>query len=267
MAEQYSEKREPSISLRRRSDGRLGLMGHVIADYPSAADVRAMIAIMAECGVEVIEIQIPFSEPMADGPVFLAANHQALLQGVNYPASLRLMQEVSARYPKITFVFMTYLNIVYKRGWQAFAQDARQAGARGAIIPDLPLEYSQPLDQALTSEGLYLVRLLPPNCEAARLAALCAAAQGFIYAVARAGVTGARTHFGVDLKAFVDGLRSHCALPIAVGFGVRTASDVKLLRGVADMAVIGTASLVAFQSGGLPAFQGLWQGLSDAAQA
>jgi tryptophan synthase alpha chain len=252
--------------MRRHQDGTIGLMGHVIADYPSAKDVRAMIAAMADAGVEVIEIQIPFSEPMADGPVFLAANHDALRQGVGYGQSLALMREMAAAHRGIAFVFMSYLNVLYKRGFERFAAEAKAAGARGVIVPDLPLEHAAALDRALSAEGLVNVRLVPPNASDERIAALCEQAQGLIYAVARRGVTGAKTEFGDEVAELAQRIRACSALPVAVGFGVKTGADVRALRGHADYAVVGTQSLQKFREGGLAAFKALWSELAAAAR-
>lgn len=251
--------------MRRYQDGQIGLMGHVIADYPTAADARAMIAAMVAAGVGIIEIQIPFSEPMADGPVFLAANHEAIRHGVGYDQSLALMQEMSACYPQVQFVFMSYLNLIYQRGYGRFADEARGSGARAVIVPDLPLEHAADLDQALLKAQLANVRLIPPNATPERIAALCQSARDLIYAVARRGVTGAETDFGQDLNAQLQRIRAQTELPIAVGFGVKSGADVANLRGLADYAVIGTQSLLSFKAGGMPAFRELWQELAAAA--
>lgn len=250
--------------MKRSKAGDIQLMGHVIADYPSAADVRTMIATMVAAGVDIIEIQIPFSEPMADGPVFLAANHEALRQGVGYAESLALLHEMALAYPQVAFVFMSYLNVIYKRGYERFAREAQAAGARGVIVPDLPIEHAAPLDRALTAAGLVAVRLIPPNASDARIAAVCSEARGMIYAVARRGVTGAQTEFGSEVESLTRRIRAQTQLPIAVGFGVKSGADVRALQGHADYAVIGTQSLQTFKAGGLPAFKQLWSELAAA---
>ena len=252
--------------MKRCDPGQIGLMGHVIADYPSARDVRAMITTMVASGVEIIEIQIPFSEPMADGPVFLAANHEALRLGVGYDESLALLSEMASAYPQVTFVFMSYLNVIYKRGYARFAADAKAAGAGGVIVPDLPLEHAAKLDQALAAAGLVNIRLIPPNASDERIAALCREARGLIYAVARRGVTGAQTEFGDEVERLTQRIRLQTDLPVAVGFGVKSGADVKSLRGHADYAVIGTQSLQTFRVGGLPAFKQLWTELASGAK-
>lgn len=256
---------ELRLKLAPRSGDRIGLMGHVIADYPSPADVRAMIGVMAERGVEVIEIQIPFSEPMADGPLFLAANHAALKAGVTYDASRRLMAEASARHPGVRFVFMSYLNVVYRRGYGAFAQDAERCGAAGVLVPDLTFDLAGPLEAALLDKGLCNIRLAAPNASLARLQDLASGAQGMIYAVARRGVTGSPTSFGAEVHAFLAALRPMARVPLAVGFGVSSPDDIRDLRGAADFAVVGTASLRRFVDDGIQGFDRFWAGLAKAA--
>jgi tryptophan synthase alpha chain len=161
---------------------------------------------------------------------------------------------------------MSYLNVLYKRGFERFAAEAKAAGARGVIVPDLPLEHAAALDRALSAEGLVNVRLVPPNASDERIAALCEQAQGLIYAVARRGVTGAKTQFGDEVAELAQRIRACSALPVAVGFGVKTGADVRALRGHADYAVVGTQSLQKFREGGLAAFKALWSELAAAAR-
>ena len=255
----------PSLTPRLRKDGSIGLMGHVIADFPAPAAVRSMIKAMAEAGVEVIEIQFPFSEPMADGAYFLAANHQALAQGVDYKACLALAQEVAAQFPKVAFIGMSYLNVVFKRGYARFVNEAREAGLRGVIIPDLPLNFAEVLETVAIAQDFANVRLIAPNVSDARMTELTAKARGLLYAVARSGVTGAATQIGDEVSALVARIRRVSPLPVAVGFGLRTASDIKRLRGTADLAIVGTASLKAFEDSGLRGFQQFWGELAAAA--
>ena len=244
----------------------IGLMGHVIADYPSPEAVRSMIQIMAEAGAKVIEIQIPFSEPMADGALFLAANHKALAQGVDYAAALALMREVSQKYPAIRFLFMSYLNIVYQQGYARFVAEAAESGASGVIIPDLPVDYALPLESAGYKHDFVIVRVIPPNAGDERLKTLANGANGLIYAVARAGVTGAHSDF-TPVRDFVRRLREKTKAPIAVGFGVRGVDDIRSLHGVADLAVIGSASLQTNEERGLSGLRHLWEDLSSACKS
>jgi len=240
--------------------GTIGLMGHLIADWPTRADAAAIVEIMVSYGARVIEVQIPFSEPMADGPVIMAANHGALAAGVDVARCFEFMKEMTTRF-EIPFIFMTYANVIFKYGWKEFVTSAVAAGARGVIVPDLPLEYSAEFDAACRDYRFANVRVIPPNVSDSRLDALCAAADGLIYAVARAGVTGAQTNLNQDLKSFVSRIRARSDLPIAVGFGIASAADVNFLRGIADLAVIGSQTFRVFGESGIAGVQTLWSGL------
>lgn len=252
--------------VRPHRPGQIGLMGHVIADFPDPKACRAMIASMVAAGVEIIEIQLPHSEPMADGPVFLAANHQALRQGVSYADAMALLAEMHAAYPQVRFLIMSYLNVLFRRGYQRFASEAMANGAQGLIVPDLPIDYQSDLQTALDAHGLVNVRLIAPNATPERLARLASAASGLIYAVARTGVTGVQSHFDASLASFLQRIRAHTKVKIAVGFGVRRGADIKALIGLADVAVVGTATLLAMQERGVAGVEALWQELSAAAR-
>ena len=253
------------LRTKKVSKDQIGLIGHVVADYPSKEAARSMIRNMVDAGVAVIEIQIPFSEPAADGPVFMAANHYALESGVTVNDAFALMHEVSGAYPQTDFVFMTYLNIVYKAGYAVFVKRAAEAGARGMIVPDLPLEYVGPLDQELNLHGLNNIRLVAPNTAPERLAQICKAAQGFVYAVARSGVTGGATAISSQLSDYTRKISSHTPTPIGLGFGIRSPEDVAGLKGIADYAIIGTAALQAWQAGGNATHRDFWKNIAKAA--
>ena len=247
---------------------RLSLMGHVIADYPSPDAVRSMIEVMVNAGCGVIEIQIPFSEPMADGPVFLAANHRALAQGVDYKASLALLNDVATKYPDVRFVVMTYLNVVYRRGYAHFVEEAKGAGAAGLILPDLPFDLATELEAACEKKAFINIPLIPPNAAGARLQGLAARATagGLAYVVARTGVTGQATAFGVGLDHVLGRLKPLTAAKLALGFGVKEPAHIAALvqSGLADYAVVGTAGLEAMEHGGLQNYESFWAGLAAA---
>ncbi len=243
----------------QRSNG-IAVMGHVIADFPSASSCRSLIDVMVKAGVEIIEIQIPFSEPMADGALFAHANQVALEQGVTVAASFKLMREVTKKY-SIPFLFMTYTNIVFKMGFSEFIRAAKNAGAKGAIIPDLALDHSAEYIELCRREQFALVQVIPPNVSDERLKDLCESASGLVYAAARFGVTGTKTKFGDELKDFLARIRRATDLPIAVGFGVKSRADVKFLAGKADVAVVGSRGLEVFQEGGLKAAKKFWESI------
>lgn len=237
---------------------KIGLMGHVIANYPSPKEARRLIGIMADAGVKVIEIQIPFSEPMADGPLFMQANHQAIAQGVTTKSSLDLLAEVSSRYD-VPFVLMTYANVIFKKGFEAFVKAAVLAGAQGIIVPDLPYDYAEEFESCCTKMELAHIQVIPPNVSEERLKHLCQLSKGLVYAAARSGVTGSRTEFGASLDEFLRRIRRYTDLPVAVGFGVRTPEDVEFLQGRADLAVIGSQGLSVYQQQGFRGVKTFWQ--------
>lgn len=238
----------------------IGLIGHCIIGYPSFEKCREAIAVMVEEGVELIELQIPFSEPVADGPLFTAANHKALAAGVTVEKCFDFMRSVSQQF-KIPFVFMTYTNILYKKGFANFVQQAVTAGAKGAIIPDLPLEDAKEYLTACKKYQFAPIQVIPPNITAERLPKLTRAAKGFIYAVARAGVTGKKTQFSETLSKFIQQLRHYSDLPIAVGFGITSAEDIEFLKPYADYAIIGSQALRILEEQGLSGLRAFWQGL------
>ncbi len=241
---------------------KIAVMGHVVAGDVRASQVASLIDVMVESGVKIIEIQIPFSEPIADGPLFLKANHQAIQQGVNHEVAFELMSQVSAKHPAVSFVFMTYVNIIFKIGYEAFVKSSVEAGAKGVIVPDFPIEHSEEFLQYCEKYNFCNIQVIPPNIDDIRLAKLCSKSSGFVYAVARLGVTGKHTDFGDHLDLFLGKLRKHTKLPIAVGFGVRSYEDVSFLQGRADLAVIGSRGLEVFLEGGLKGAREFWQSVT-----
>lgn len=243
--------------------GSIGVMGHVIANYPNPLLARKLIDVMVAEGVRMIEIQIPFSEPMADGPTFMVANHAAVKAGVRFKDALDLMREVSEKYPQIPFLFMSYANVIFNQGYEVFVEKAKAAGARGAIIPDLPFEMATDYLSACEKHGFANVVVIPPNIEDARLADLCRVASGLVYAVARAGVTGSKSVLGPELDKFLARIRAHTRLPVAVGFGIQNRDDVLALQGRADIAVIGSQGLRVVEESGLEGATVFWRSVGS----
>ncbi|QLH44067.1 MAG: tryptophan synthase subunit alpha [Coxiellaceae bacterium] len=181
--------------MKKYPDNTIGLIGHSIINYPSPELAMAAVGLMAEVGVDLIELQIPFSEPIADGPVFMAANHAALAAGVTVKDCFNFMQQASAKW-QVPLVFMTYANIIYKQGFAEFVAHAKAVGAKGAIVPDLPIDMAAEYLAACEQQDFAPVQVIPPNVSDARLKLLTKASKGFVYAVARTGVTGAKRNLG-----------------------------------------------------------------------
>ncbi|MEZ0173856.1 MAG: tryptophan synthase subunit alpha [Candidatus Reddybacter sp.] len=236
------------------------LMTHVVCGYPSFEDNWRELEIMAEFGVDMVELQFPFSEPSADGPLFVKANQQAVADGVRPADCFEFMRKVTEHFP-FKVLMMGYYNTAFKMGHDSFIKQLSAAGGCGYILPDLPVEEAGELHALSKPSELAPIVLMTPTNTDTRLKILGAAAEGFIYAVARKGVTGGQTEMGDDLKAFIAHCRQHTNLPIAVGFGVSQKADLDFLRDKADIAIIGTAALKAWEDGGEDSLRAFFSGL------
>ncbi len=228
---------------KRRQDKPVLLMTHLVLGYPSLDVNREVIRQMAENGVDCIELQIPFSEPMADGPVILRANQKALAAGLRVADCFAFAAGVIAEFPRINFLFMTYYNIVFRYGEQAFIRRAAEIGIRGFIVPDLPPEEGETYLQLSQQSGLAPIMFFTPTSSDERMRYVAGRGGGFIYCVARRGVTGRHTVMDADLENYLTRCRRATDLPLALGFGISSRQDVAMLEGRADMAVIGTATI------------------------
>jgi tryptophan synthase alpha chain len=219
------------------------LMTHLVLGYPSLAVNREVIRQMAENGVDCIELQIPFSEPMADGPVILKANQEALAAGIKVRDCLAFAAEMVREFPQVNFLFMTYYNVVFRFGLEEFIRQAAETGMKGFIIPDLPPEEGSEYLRLAKEQGLAAIMFFTPTSTDERMREVASQGGGFIYCVARKGVTGQHTEVDDSLAAYLARCRKATELPLAVGFGIASREDVAMLEGRADMAVIGTATI------------------------
>ena len=236
------------------------LMTHIVAGYPSFDDSLRIVEQMVEGGVDLMELQVPFSEPIADGPVILHANQQSLEAGSTVDTCFEFAEAVSRRFD-IPFVLMTYYNILFKFGVGAFADRMASVGLRGAIVPDLPPEEASDYLAAMKRHALDPIFIFSPNTTDSRMKLIAKRAEGFIYCVARKGVTGAETSFTRDFQDYLARCRLATELPLALGFGVKDASDVEFLRGQVDVAVIGTETLRIVDQRGVEAVRPFIEGL------
>ena len=239
--------------LRKRKENKdILLMTHIVLGYPSFDTNREVIKQMVENGVDCIEMQIPFSEPMADGPVILKANQDSLANGTTVEQCIEFAKEMSTAYD-IPFLFMTYYNIVFKYGEEQFFAKAKEAGIEGLIIPDLPIEMGADFYAQAEKTGVEPIQLYAPTSTSERMSELSGHASGFIYCVARRGVTGKKSDFDSDFDSYLSRCRSSTSLPLAVGFGIRDKADIETLTGKADIAVIGSATINLVDSDGAEA--------------
>jgi tryptophan synthase alpha chain len=224
-----------------RAAGRAGLVTYLTAGDPDPDTSARLIAGLAAAGGDLIEIGMPFSDPMADGPVIQEAGQRALKQGMTLRRTLGLVRDLRRGDEETPIVLMGYYNPIYRYGADAFAHDAVASGADGVIIVDLPPEEDAELTAPARAAGLDFIRLATPTSDDRRLPLIMEHASGFIYYVAIAGITGTRSAAAADVTAAVDRLRRFTKLPIAVGFGIRTPDQAAEVARVADAAVVGTA--------------------------
>ncbi|MHB1271443.1 MAG: tryptophan synthase subunit alpha [Rhodanobacter sp.] len=223
-----------------KAAGRTGLIPFVTAGDPLPEHVAALMHALVDAGADVIELGVPFSDPMADGPVIQHASERAIAKGVGLGDVLQAVAEFRVHDVRTPVVLMGYLNPVETCGYARFAQTAVQAGVDGVLLVDCPLEEVAVL-QPLRDAGLQQIMLAAPTTAPARMAQLCEAAEGFLYYVSFAGITGA-THLNTDdIAVRVADIRARARAPVAVGFGVRDAASARAIAGFADAVVIGSA--------------------------
>ncbi|WP_266181545.1 tryptophan synthase subunit alpha [Dyella humicola] len=223
-----------------KAAGRTGLIPFVTAGDPAPQHAVALMHALVEAGADVIELGVPFSDPMADGPVIQHASERAIEKGVGLVDVLGYVAEFRRRDAQTPVVLMGYLNPIEIHGYARFAAEAVQAGVDGVLVVDCPLEESAVL-QPLRDAGLQQILLAAPTTAPGRMVQLCGSAQGFLYYVSFAGITGAARLSTRDIAARVADIRAKSKAPVAVGFGVRDAQTAKAIAGFADAVVIGSA--------------------------
>lgn len=236
--------------VRSRLKGKpLALMAHAVAGYPSLDANRRMLLAMEEAGVDLVELQLPFSEPIADGPVFLKANQVAIEDGLNWNRYFELAAwaREACSFPVL---FMGYYNSVFRMGEEAFCRRLKEAGLRGFILADLPFEEATDLNRRARSLGIDPILIVTPTSSPERIQKIAAGASGFLYCVARKGVTGKRTDLSRGVADFVATVRRATNLPLGLGFGLKSAADVSSVRGLVDIAIVGTACLETWEREG-----------------
>jgi len=228
------------------------LMTHIVVGYPSFDHCEKIVDEMVNSGVEIMELQIPFSEPIADGPVILQANQKALECGITVANCFDFAKKMKQKHD-IPFLYMTYANIVYKYGVQNFVSTMVEDNISGSIVPDLPPEEGMDYITAMKANNRSPIFIYAPTTSSERMKMLDNHGSGFIYCVARKGVTGAQTNFTQDLETYLSRCRNATDLPIALGFGVKDRADIEFLTGKVDIAVIGTQTIKIVEEKGIKA--------------
>ncbi len=218
------------------------LIPYITVGYPSVETTLKVVPLLAGSGCDIIELGIPFSDPLADGATIQRASYEALRQGVTPGVCFEVAQELR-RQVEVPLVFMTYYNPVLKFGLEQFCSKCTKVGIDGLIIPDLPPEEGQELEKSTRSHELDLIYLLSPASTADRIRLVVGKASGFIYLVSLTGVTGARDELPQELEGFVARVRASTEKPLCVGFGVSTAEQARRIAEVADGVIVGSRIL------------------------
>jgi tryptophan synthase alpha chain len=246
-----------------RRAGRRALIPYITAGYPQLETTASLLTALVHAGADVIELGVPFSDPVADGPTIQRSSQRALENGVTLSWVLDLLASFRERH-EVPVVLFTYLNPVLRHGAARFLSDATAAGAQGVLLTDLPVGADAALESAFESSELALIRLIAPTTSRARALEIAARAQGFLYYIARMGVTGATSTLREALPQELAALRSVTDVPIAVGFGISTPEHAAAVAKVADGVVVGSALIDALDRGGEKAASDLIRSLRSA---
>lgn len=238
-----------SISSVFTRPGHKALIAYVTVGYPSIDLTLEVVPALAEWGCDIVELGIPFSDPLADGATIQEASYQALQNGVTPRLCLDTVAKLRQKVD-IPLAFMTYYNPVLKFGLEPFCRACAEAGLNGLIVPDLPPEEGAELESLTQAWGLDLVYLLPPTSDDARIDLVSQASRGFIYLVSLTGVTGARRVLPPGLEDFVSRVRRRASLPLCVGFGISTPEQAQRVAGIADGVIVGSRILQLLKEGG-----------------
>ncbi len=246
------DSRISRVFARRADEGRGVLVPYVTAGFPDPDATVPILRAIADAGADVIELGVPFSDPLADGPTIQASSFRALENGTTVKKVFEALRAFRETHDTAVVLF-TYLNPVLRYGDPAFCSDAVDAGADGLLLTDLPAGSDPELEARISSSGLDLIRLLAPTTEVERVAAVSGQAAGFLYYISRTGVTGARAELPEDLVERVREIRTAVGLPVAVGFGISTPEQASAVREVAEGVVVGSALIKAIDAGGAEA--------------
>ncbi len=230
-----------AVFAKTRAEGRSALIPFIMAYDGGREFTKELLDYLAENGADLIEIGVPFSDPMADGVIIQEAGARGLAAGASLAGILEIVGEFRKNNEKIPVILMGYYNPVYRYGSGKFCKDAAKAGVDGVIIVDLPPEEEAEITPDLKNNNIDFIRLIAPTSEGERLAKLTANASGFIYYIAVAGITGGKSANAAHLAERLALIRSYSALPIAVGFGIKSAKQAAELKGIADAVVVGSA--------------------------
>ncbi len=223
-----------------KSQGRKALIAYVTAGFPALGATDKVVRELEASGADIVEIGIPFSDPIADGPVIQYSSQRALENGVTLDWVLKWTKKFR-RNSQLPIVYMSYLNPIHHMGYETFARRAAEAGVDGLIVPDLIAEESARLRKILRNKGIDLIHLVAPTTSPKRRLMMAKKSRGFLYAVSTTGVTGMRRQLPADVIGFLQGLRRVSTVPVAVGFGISNAEQARRYASSVDGVIVGSA--------------------------
>lgn len=248
-----------------RAENRAALIPYVTAGHPRPADTAAILTGLADDGADVIELGVPFSDPLADGPTIQRSSFEAIGQGVDLRWTLDALADFRA-VRSTPVVLFTYLNPLLRHGMERFLAEAADAGAQGLLLTDLPVGADAGLESRIEASPLDLIRLVAPTTRPERVRTIARAARGFLYYVSRTGVTGARQELAEGLAAEVAEVRALTDVPVAVGFGISTPEQAATVARVADGVVVGSALVETLREEGVEAGRAFVRSLRQAVE-
>ena len=241
---------------------KFNIMTHVVAGYPDMDTCKQLIFTMVEQGVDLIEIQIPFSDPLADGPTIMKANQTALDNGITVQDCLDLVSSIRDKID-IPLLFMSYANIPFSYGMEKFMSDCSDVGIDGLIIPDIPFDENLDYIAQTEKKNIYPIQVVSPDISEERLLAISNIAKGFVYTTLKVGITGAGTDISETGMKFAQRLKSVLNVPVLAGFGISSKEHVEALKDLSDGAVIGSHVLNLLKTGGINSVESFLADLSS----
>ena len=226
---------------RAKGEGRAAFIPYITVGHPDRETEQAVVPALVAAGADIVELGIPFSDPLADGPVIQRSTQAALANGVTLDGCLDAVRRIRARGVTAPIVFLGYANPIMQKGEAAFAAACAAVGADGVIVADLPPEEAGPLRAACDARGVALIAMLAPTSTDKRIAQVAALATGFVYCVGLTGVTGAREVLAADLSSYLARVRAQVRVPMAVGFGISRPEHVAVVGAMADGVIVGSA--------------------------
>ncbi len=224
-----------------KKEGKKAFITYMTAGLPDMEGTKRILKAQFEAGIDVVELGVPFSDPVADGPVIQNASYQAIQNGVNLQKCLKMMEELREEKCEVPIVFMLYYNTVLHYGIEQFAKECNRVGVDGVIVPDLPFEEQEELNTALKNAGdnCLLIQLIAPVSKD-RIPMLVENTRGFVYCTSLMGVTGQEAEFHKDVRAYLESVRAVSKVPMMLGFGIRTPEDIKPYIDIIDGAIVGS---------------------------